>query len=219
MGCDLARDDTSEIESVVAALKERPWGAKLPVAGKFSTKLSEPEGDRGGEYIAAALATEGLGYMSAHFLLNRHSWCRDRRIWSMIQEGGQVRSRTDYILGTDGCLFWNVSVQDPMHNSDHYMVLGCLRSSPLREQAKYLGGSKRNPLPTPNLPNEGGRNLGGPLEGRPKSPGTGSEDKLVDLGGHVETRRQESLHAPRSYKGPGPHSEVYMRHRGKFKGR
>ena len=44
--------------------------------------------------------------------------------------------------GMDCRLFWNVSIRDPRHNSDHTMVLGCLHSAPLREQAKYLGGRK-----------------------------------------------------------------------------
>ena len=64
-------------------------------------------------------------------------------------EVGEVRSRTDYILGTDRCLFWNVSVQYPRHNSDHYLVLGCLRSSPLREHLEYLGRCKRLPFRPP----------------------------------------------------------------------
>ena len=42
----------------------------------------------------------------------------------MVREGEVVRSRTDYILGTDRRLFWNVYVQDPRQNTDHYMVLG-----------------------------------------------------------------------------------------------
>ena len=49
----------------------------------------------------------------------------------MVREGKIVRSRTDYILGTDRRLFWSVSVFDPRHNTDHYMVLGCLSSAPL----------------------------------------------------------------------------------------
>ena len=64
----------------------------------------------------------------------------------MIWEGMEVRSRTDYNLGTDFHLFENVSVQDPMHNSDHYMVLGCVHSASLQEHVRYLGGSKRPPL-------------------------------------------------------------------------
>ena len=50
----------------------------------------------------------------------------------MIREGGEVRSQTDYILGTDCCLFENFSVRDPRHESDHYMVLGCLHSASLK---------------------------------------------------------------------------------------
>ena len=64
----------------------------------------------------------------------------------MIREGGEVWSRTDYILGTDRLLFGNVSVQDPRHNSYHYMVLGCLHGAPLMEYSRYLGGYKRLPL-------------------------------------------------------------------------
>ena len=64
----------------------------------------------------------------------------------MILEGREVRSRIYYILGVDHRLFWNVSVRDPRHNSDHYVVLGSLRSAPLKEHAKYLGGNKRLPL-------------------------------------------------------------------------
>ena len=72
----------------------------------------------------------------------------------MIREGKVVRSRTDYILGTDRRLFWNVSVRDPSHNTNHYMVLGCLRSAPEREHAKYLTGHKQLPLRPPAEPTQ-----------------------------------------------------------------
>ena len=87
VGCYLAPDDTLTIESFFAALKERPRGAKLLVVGDFNVNLSEPEGDRRVEDIAAAMATEGLEDMLAHFLPRRRSWCRDGRMWSMIWEG------------------------------------------------------------------------------------------------------------------------------------
>ena len=61
----------------------------------------------------------------------------------MVPEGREAKSRTYYILGTDCRLFWNVSIWDPRHNSYHYMVLGCLRIAPLRENSRYLGGCKR----------------------------------------------------------------------------
>ena len=95
VGCYLAPDDTLMTESVVAALKEPPRGAELLVAGDFNVNLSETEGDRRGEDITADMATEGLEDMSAHFLPCRNSCCRDGRTCSMIQEGMEVRSRTD----------------------------------------------------------------------------------------------------------------------------
>ena len=73
VGCYLAPDDTSTIESVVSAIKESPMGAKLLVAGDFIANLAEPEGDRRGEYIAAAMVTEGLEDISAHLLPRRRS--------------------------------------------------------------------------------------------------------------------------------------------------
>ena len=79
---------------------ERLRGAELLVTRDFNTKVSEPERDQRGEVIEATLATEGLEDMSAHFLPRRRSWFWDRRMWSMIWAGKEVRSRTDYILGT-----------------------------------------------------------------------------------------------------------------------
>ena len=67
----------------------------------------------------------------------------------MLRNGREVQSRTDYILGTDRRLFRNVAVQDPRHNLDHYMVLGCLPSAPLTEHKRYLGGRKRWPVRPP----------------------------------------------------------------------
>ena len=93
--------------------------------------IMEPEGNRQAENIATDIATAGLEDMAWHFLPWGKRWCRERRKWGMQKKGQVVRSWTDYILGTDRRLFRNVSVRDPRHNSDHYMVLGCLPSAPL----------------------------------------------------------------------------------------
>ena len=61
----------------------------------------------------------------------------------MLQKGRELRSRTDYILGTYRRLFVNVSVWDPRHNSYHYMVLDCLHSASLTECKRYLRGQKK----------------------------------------------------------------------------
>ena len=49
-----------------------------------------------------------------------------------------VRSFTDYVLRTDRRLFQDVAVRDLRHNSDHYMVLGCLRGDLEKELTYYL---------------------------------------------------------------------------------
>ena len=63
-----------------------------------------------------------------------------------------MRSRTDNIQGKDSRLFRNVAVRDPRHNSDYYMVLGCLPSAPPTEHKRYLGGRKRWPVRPPQEP-------------------------------------------------------------------
>ena len=73
MGCYVDPDDTSKIESFVAALKELPRGAKLLVEGEFNVNLVEQEGYRRGEDITAAIATEILEDMPVQFLLLQRS--------------------------------------------------------------------------------------------------------------------------------------------------
>ena len=66
--------------------------------------------------------------------------------------GKAVRSRTDYILGTDRSLFRNVAVRDPRYNSYHYMVMGLLRGGTGREHVKYIAGRRKIPLKPPRRP-------------------------------------------------------------------
>ena len=63
-----------------------------------------------------------------------------------------LRSRTDYLLGTDHILFKNVAVQDPRHNSYHYMVVGQLQGGTAREHVRYIKGQKRMQLLPPKEP-------------------------------------------------------------------
>ena len=146
MGCYLAPDNTLMIKRVVEALKERPKGSDLLVADNMNVNLTEPEGDRREENIAATLATDGLEDMAAHFLPRRRRWCQDKRTWSMFRLGREVQSRTDYIMGIDNRLFRNMTIQEPWHKSDHNLVPGCLCSTPLREHTKYLGRRTQLPL-------------------------------------------------------------------------
>ena len=152
MGVYLSPDDTETMERVAEAIRSRPRRAELMVAGDFNTDMATPEGYRRAEAIATSLATEGLEDMARHFLPRERRWCWDRRMWGMLRKGREVRSWTDYILGTESRLFRNVAVRDPRHNSDHYMVLGCLPSAPPTEHKQYLGGRKRWPVRPPQEP-------------------------------------------------------------------
>ena len=71
----------------------------------------------------------------------------------MVSLVREVWSRTDYILGTDRCLFNNLAVQDPRHNSDHYMFLVYLHIDLLREHTKYLGRCTKIPIRSPTTSN------------------------------------------------------------------
>ena len=130
--CYLAPNNISTIKSVVTALKKRPWRLELLVVGGLNANLDHTEVDWREGKITAALTTAVLEDMLAHFLPERRPWCWEGRTWSMVRLGREVRSWTDYILGTDCCLVRNVAAWDPRNNLEHYMVIGCLRSSPLR---------------------------------------------------------------------------------------
>ena len=151
-GVYLAPADTETMERVIEAIRSRPRGAELLVVRDFNVDLPTPEGDRRAEDIAMTLATEGLEDMVRNFLPRESRWCRDRRTWGMLRKVREVRSRTGYILGKDRRLFRSVVVRDPRHNSDHYMVLGCLPSAAPTEHTRYLGGRKRWPARPPREP-------------------------------------------------------------------
>ena len=86
IGCYLAPKDTSTIERVVSALRDRPKGTALVVAGDLETDLEDSENYRRGTEIAAARTAAGVEDMTAHFLPRRRRWGRERRTWSMVIE-------------------------------------------------------------------------------------------------------------------------------------
>ena len=113
------------------------------VAGDLNTDLGEMECDRRGAEISAALTEAGLEDMAAHFLPRKRRWGRERWTWEMVRGGKAVRSRTDYILGTDRSLFRNLAVRDPRYNSDHYMVMGLLWGRTAKAHDKYIAGRRK----------------------------------------------------------------------------
>ena len=71
------------------------------MVGDLNTDLEESESDRRGMEIATAMTEAGVEDMKAHFLSRKSRWGMERRTWSMVRECKVVRSRTDYLLGTD----------------------------------------------------------------------------------------------------------------------
>ena len=152
IGCYLSPDNNSTIDSVVAALKERPQVLELLVTGGLNTNLENLEGDQREKEIEAELTMAGLEDMSAHFIPRWRPWFRYGRMWRMVCLGRELHSWTDYILGTYRVIFRSVATRYPRHNSGHYMVLGCLCSALLREYAEYLRSRIRLPLHPPTTP-------------------------------------------------------------------
>ena len=126
--------------------------------------------------------------MARHFLPRESRWCQDRRTLGMLQKGREVRSRTDYILGTDSRLFRNVAVRYPRHNSDHYMVLGCLTSAPPEGAHEILGREEAVDGEATTGTNTNGSTFCGSTESRTKGATAQGETKRLDLGVDVETQ-------------------------------
>ena len=93
MGCYIPPSDASAIEDVAAAIRDRPYGAKILVANDLNANLAEPEGTPQAEAIADELAAVGLLDMGLHFLPRSKPWLKDRYTWRMHQDGQEVRSR------------------------------------------------------------------------------------------------------------------------------
>ena len=195
VGAYVAPEDKVTMETVIAAIGRKPPGVDLMVAGDFNVDILAPEGRRA-ENIATDLATAGVEDMAQHFMPRRRRWSRDRRTWDMRQKGQVVRSRNDYILGTDRRLFKNVAVRDPWNNTDHNMVLGSFTGCTPGGDTAVSGGTEAMAGVATGGAITDGHTLCGSTESRTKTSAAGSETKRFDLGGNVAAHQRESRHAP-----------------------
>ena len=65
--------------------------------------------------------------MSGKFFPRHKPLLKDSRTWAMYRGGWEVISQTNYIMGIDSHLLQNVAVRDARHNTEYYLVMGCLR--------------------------------------------------------------------------------------------
>ena len=93
-------------------IRQRPQGSALVVFGNLNNDLAAPEGQDWDKGMEVYTEEEGLEGMSGHFLPFHKLCLKYVCTWAMHQGGRGVRSRTDYILGTDSYLFQNVVVWD-----------------------------------------------------------------------------------------------------------
>ena len=139
VGCYLDPGGATNIERVINYTTSFPCGSALLLSGYFDTNLTTPEGSSRREYIMAAIAAARLEDMSTHFFLCRKPWLWYRGTCCMLCLEREGRSQTNYIMVTDSRLLRNVSVQDPWRNSDHFMVMVCIRGAAQWEHTSYLG--------------------------------------------------------------------------------
>ena len=111
------------IESFIVAISQGPCRSDLKVYIDFNADLAFLEGNRHVEEILASISTTVLEDMSTHFLPFCKDWSWDGRIWCMHLQAREGSPQTDYLLGMDCPMFQNVSIWDPLHNSEHYTVL------------------------------------------------------------------------------------------------
>ena len=147
VGAYVPPDDLSTLEFINRALDDLPQGQKPLLLGDLNMDLEDPRDDRAYS-IAADMASFGFEDMLAHFRQRRGF--RHGKTWMQHRNNEVLRSRCDYILGTDRRLFNKVCLRDPrLFSSDHLMVLGELWSSELRRNKSYLRGRQRFPLRAP----------------------------------------------------------------------
>ena len=115
--CYLAPFKNTTIWYVVAAMVEWPRGAELIFLGELNVDLERTGGQRIDKEVAVAVVTMGHMYISTQFLPRRRAWNGYQWTWAVVKQGREMRSRTDYILGSDRQIFQNVAVQEPQHNS------------------------------------------------------------------------------------------------------
>ena len=106
---------------------------------------------------------------------------KDGRTWFMHRDVREVRSWTDYILFTGSNMFQNVAVWDARHNTDHYLVLGCLCRAAPDTHLLYLGKRTCFPIRPPANPENTDRIFAKLLRSIPSPPLTGTPPSGLDL--------------------------------------
>jgi Reverse transcriptase (RNA-dependent DNA polymerase) len=148
VGAYVPPSDSDTVEYITRAFEDMPRAISPILLGDLNVDLASPRDGRG-QAIAAEMASLGLEDLLLHFRQRRRF--RHGKTFGQYRDGQLVRSRCDYILGTDRRMFKNVSIRDPrLYTSDHFMVHGrLLLTSNRRQHLAYHKARKRFPLQPP----------------------------------------------------------------------
>ena len=146
IGVYLPPSHLNDLPHLTTALERFPNQPPI-VLGDLNVDLRRPQSNRT-QAVAATLATYGLEDMLYHF--KQRKAFTHRQTWWQFRAGTLIRSRCDYILGTDRRLFETAGLRDPRYfSSDHYMVVARYLIRPTPSHKRYLRGRKRLPLIPP----------------------------------------------------------------------
>jgi exonuclease III len=142
----LPPSNLTDLPHLTTALDRFPNEAPL-LLGDLNVDLLNLRPPRN-QQVAEVITAYGLEDMLHHF--QQRKAFTHQKTWWQNREGKIIRSRCDYILGTDRRLFETVSIRDPRYfTSDHYMLVACYLISPTPSHKLYLQGRKRLPLQPP----------------------------------------------------------------------
>jgi exonuclease III len=150
VGAYVPPSDLNTVEYITQAFEALPRALPPILLGDLNVDLDDPrDRDGRGQEIAMEMASLGLEDLLRQFR-QRRGFRHGTTFWQ-YRNGQTVRSRCDYILGTDRRMFKNVSLRDPrLYTSDHYMVHGILLFNQSRRQhLAYNRARKRFPLRPP----------------------------------------------------------------------
>ena len=116
MGCYIEPRNASITEDIAVVIRDLPYRADLLVAVYLNANLEETEVTPQMGAIGDELEAAGLMYMGLKFLPRRKPWLQGGFTWRIQRGGREVRSWTDYILGTDHILFQYLAVRDTQHH-------------------------------------------------------------------------------------------------------
>ena len=151
IGAYLPPSTLDDLPFLTEALDRFPVSKQPPLLlGDLNVDLSNKRAtDPRTTQVSEILATYGLMDMLPHF--KQRKPYRDLCTWTQTRNDHILRSRCDYILGTDRRLFKTVSIRDPRHfSTDHFMVVATFLERPSRSAHKlYLQGRRQFPLRVP----------------------------------------------------------------------